>query len=89
MQFVEQLAGALSQGLRMGGRHDAASRLHEQRIADDGAQLVEGMADGRLCHAQALGAARDRALVEHHDQQSQQMTVEIQMIEFAHATDHE
>ena len=46
---------------RVRGGDDAAARLHEQRVADDGAQLVEQMAHGRLRDVQALRRAGDRA----------------------------
>jgi len=64
--------------------HDAAPRLDEQRVADDRAQLVEQVADGRLRDAQPLGGASDRLLIDGGKQQLQQPAVEIQMIESAH-----
>ena len=48
------------------------------------AQLVEQVADRRLGDVQPLRRAGDRALLDHRQQQLQQVAVEVQMIELAH-----
>jgi hypothetical protein len=48
--------GLVGQLRRPGGGHDAPAGFHEQRVAGDGAQLVQQVAHGRLGDAQALRA---------------------------------
>jgi uncharacterized protein YifN (PemK superfamily) len=56
--------------------------LHEQRVAHDGAQLVQQVAHRRLRDAQPLRRAGDRLLLHHRHQQLQQVAVQVRMIEF-------
>ncbi len=84
LQFAQQLSRARRESRRPRRRADAPAGFHEQRVADDGAQLVEQMADSRLRHAERLRRACDRAGVDDGDQQPQQAAVEVQFIDFAH-----
>ncbi len=84
--LVEQPPRAQCQRLGMRRRHDAAAALHEQWVADDRAQLVEQVAHRRLRHAEPLRGARHRLLLDHRQQQLQQPSVEVQMIELAHGS---
>jgi hypothetical protein len=43
-----------------------ASRLHEERIADDGAQLPQKVGYRGLGHAQARRGAHHRAFLDHY-----------------------
>jgi hypothetical protein len=82
--LLEQDPRRHRQRLRARGGRDTAPRLDEQGVADQIAQLVEHMADGRLGHAQALCRLRDRALLEHRQQQLQQAPVQLRWIDFVH-----
>jgi hypothetical protein len=78
-----------SQRLGPRGGDDAAPGLDEQRVAGDGAQLVQQVAHGRLRDAQALRRAGDAAHLHHRHQQLQQARVQVRPIEFAHGSNHD
>jgi hypothetical protein len=83
-QIIKQPARTLGQHASHGSRRNAPPGFHEQRIAGNGAQLVQPMADGRLRHPQALGGTGDRAFLVDHPKQLQQPAIQIQMIEIVH-----
>mgnify|MGYP000611948744 CR=1 FL=1 len=61
---LEQVRHMVGRGARRAGARggdDAAPGLDEQRVAGDGAQLVQQVAHRRLGDAQALGRRRDAA----------------------------
>ena len=74
---AQQFAGLGGQFFRAGGGHDAPPAFDKQRVARDGAELVQQVTHGGLGDAQALGGASDAAALHHRHQQLQQVGVEV------------
>ena len=83
-QFVQDRARLYGERLGARSRHDASARLHDHRVVDQTAQLLELVTHRRLRDAESLGGARHRRGLDDRDQHLQQMAVDGRLIDFAH-----
>jgi hypothetical protein len=65
-----------AEGLGAGRGEEAPSGADEERVAEDGAETIEGVADGRLGAAEARRRAGDAGLFEQHGEHDEEVLVD-------------